>query len=320
MLLILLSTCIALVSGAVPSIDIGGGLMMPQLGLGTCCGTYDAAKWIAAGGRHLDTADDYGSQGNLGKIVHGSGIKRSDFWITSKLEPSMYAQNMTGIMYQQVLKPLNMQYVDLILLHQAGRRKGQQQPACFDESQAGKDKNGSFYKCRINGWMGLQKLKKEGSAKAIGVSNFGVRELKQLYDVFGEHPAVNQIEFHPYYHKDSADALGIASAVDYCVKNGIKVTTYAPVANYPYRSKLLADPAIVKLAKEVGKTVGQINLRWIYQTIGAKNVIMIPRSKDSTHMKENMGIFDFELTDAQIAKLNNLNQKKVYGTTCEPYC
>jgi len=315
---IFLLSCVWVARAALPSLDIGGGVMMPQVGLGTCCGKYDAKAWIAAGGRHLDTADDYGSQGNLGKIVRASGIPRSEFFITSKLEPDNYTVDMSDVMQQQVLEPLNMDYVDLILLHQAGREKTTKwKPACYDDSQAGK--NGSWHQCRLDGWTGLKKLKAAGKAKAIGVSNFGAKELEQLHAAFGEYPQVNQVEYHPYYHEDSADALKIGSTVAYCKAHGIRVTAYAPNAAYP-RGRMEEDPAIKALAKEVGKTPAEVALRWDLQSLGLDNGIIVPRSRTASHMKMNLALFDWSLTDAQFATISKLKQGKIYHTTCEPFC
>lgn len=308
-----------IIDGAVPSIDIGGGVMMPQVGLGTCCGKYDAPTWISLGGRYLDSAIDYGSQGTIGKAVSASGIDRKEFFIVSKIEPENYTVDMSVVMEKDILQSLKMTYIDLLLLHQAGRESSDRhwKPPCYDQSMAGK--NGSWYQCRLDGWVGAKKLKAQGKVRAIGVSNYGEKELKQYYEFFKEYPAVNQIEFHPYYHEDSADALDIASTVSYCKTNGIRVTAYAPNADYP-RSRMLDDPAVKALAKEVGRTPSQVAQRWILQTLGTDNVIIIPRSKTAEHMKQNLGLFDWSLTTDQMKELDNLKQQKVYGTTCEPFC
>lgn len=315
---LVLLVCVLVVDGAVPSLDLGGGVMMPQVGLGTCCGTYNAKEWVAAGGRHLDTADDYGSEGNLGNVVRASGIAREEFFITSKLEPDNYTTDMHVVMKAEVLEKLKMEYVDLILLHQAGRPLSHgYHPPCYNKALEGK--NGSYYQCRLDGWTGLKKLKAQGVAKAIGVSNFNVRDLQQIYEAFGEYPQVNQIEYHPYYHEDSADKLGIASTVAFCKKNKIRVTSYAPCAAYP-RGKMLDDPAVKALATEVGRTPGEVALRWNLQMLGLDNGIIVPRSKTAEHMKKNLALFDWSLTDDQVEKLNKLHQGKIYHTTCQPTC
>lgn len=183
---------------AMPLIRVRGSpddVMMPAIGLGTCCGTYNATEWLRLGGRNLDTSMDYGSQPNLGNVVRASGIPRAEIVITSKLNPATYGPDMADAMQQNVLGPLQMDYVDLLLLHHAGvKPTSTKNPPCFDASLPSSE--GTWSKCRVQAWGALLKLQKAGKAKAVGVSNFIQRDLEQLYNATGVWPAVNQIETH----------------------------------------------------------------------------------------------------------------------------
>lgn len=205
--------------------------------------------------------------------------------------------------------------VDLLLLHHAGRVQGDPRapPACFDEAAAGPAGNGTFYTCRMEAWGALKALKAAGKARAIGVSNWDIRDLQQLFDRYGEYPAVNQIEVHPYYHTESAPLRA------FCKEKGIAVTAYAPMANYPARSTLLADPALKAVAAAHGVTAADVALKFEFH-VGADTAI--PRSQSPAHQLDNLHFFDKEwaLTEAEVARLSALPQKKVYDTQCQPWC
>ena len=174
---------------------------MPVVGQGSCCGSYNITSWLSAGGIHIDTSCDYGSQPTVGAAVVASGIPRENLWITSKLNVESCATNMTSDLFTLVLEPLGMNYVDLLLLHHAGRwsTDNNPHPPCFDASQAGPTGNGTYYKCRMQTVVAMQAIVAAGYARSWGVSNWEVRDLQQMYDVYGFYPAVNQIEFHPWW-------------------------------------------------------------------------------------------------------------------------
>jgi len=292
-----------------PSIEIAPGVEMPIVGEGSCCGKYNISKWLQAGGTHIDTSCDYGSEPDIGNAVKASGVARRALFLTSKINPEDYGTNVTGALMSQVLEPLQMEYVDLLLMHHAGRVKGDKRPLppCFDASNK---ENGTFYQCRIETWKSFIDIRKAGYARAIGVSNWEVRDLQQAYEATGEYPAVNQIENHPYWHTDDI--------IKFCNDHNITVTAYAPMAAYP-RSKMLDDPALKAVAKAHNVSPGQVSLRWSLNIMDNRGIV-IPRSQTPSHMAENLDILHFNLTESDMAKLSALPQQKVYDTQCQPWC
>lgn len=292
--------------------------------------------WIQLGYRHIDTSCDYGSEPTIGAAIAASGIPREQFFIvriactaaarrapgfgilnihcclnlqTSKLNPEDYAADMSAAMLTKVLQPLNVSYVDLLVLHHAGRynNTGTVFPACLQPDNV---QNGTYYQCRLDAWGALKKIQAAGQARAIGVSNWIERDLVQLHDVYGEYPALNQCEHHPYYWNSDLIAFHRSE--------GIVYEAYAPFGAYP-RSLDLNDTTIASVAQAHGVSAGQVMVRWAFQA-GAN--VVIPRSKTPSHMVDNAGMAtpSFTLTDAEMSSLNSLPQKKVYATQCQPWC
>lgn len=303
----LVAACATAVAAAMPSVPLGPGVDIPVVGSGSCCGKYDIPAWLAQGNLHIDTSVDYGSQPDIAAAIKASGIPRDKLWLTSKINPESYGTNVSDAVEQLVLAPLETPYVDLILMHHAGRHQTDTNPHpdCFDAN----DPEGTYAKCRLDTFKSFLDLKARGKVRAVGVSNWEQRELEQVFNATGVWPSVNQIEHHPYWHTDQL--------VQFCRSKGIKVEAYAPMGNYPSRSKLLDDPALKAVASATGKTVGQVALKWEMQA-GAD--IVIPRSQEPNHMKENVDVFDFSLTPAQAASLASLPQNKIYNTQCQPWC
>jgi diketogulonate reductase-like aldo/keto reductase len=197
----LLAISTALPIPTIPIKDYNGGFLnMPIVGQGSCCGTYNISSWLLQGGIHIDTSCDYGSQPTIAKAVQASGVPREQLWITSKINVESCATNMTQALYDLVLTPLQMDYVDLLLLHHAGRWEtdNNPHPPCFNLASAGPAGNGTYYQCRLDTVIAYEALRKAGLIKTWGVSNWQVRDLQQMYDVYGFYPAINQIEHHPY--------------------------------------------------------------------------------------------------------------------------
>ncbi len=256
---------------------------------------------------HIDTSCDYGSEPTIGAAIRASGWPRNRFFITSKLDPENYSSNMQAVMQQQVLQPLNVSYVDLLLLHHAGRYNisGTVFPPCLQPTNV---QNGTYYQCRMEAWSALKDIQSLGWAKAIGVSNWIERDLQQLFDYYGEYPAINQCEHHPYYFDKDLVAFHTSFGIIY--------EAYAPFAAYP-RSPMLNDSSLPPIAQKHSVSIGQVVLRWAMQA-GAS--IVIPRSMNPTHMAENINIFNFQLDDTDMNTLSNLPQQKVYKTQCQPWC
>jgi diketogulonate reductase-like aldo/keto reductase len=291
---------------------------MPRIALGTCCGRYWIEEWIRQGGCHLDTAVDYGSHPEIATAVAASisqgNNTRKDFFITSKLDNEDYGPDMMPAFQAKVLDTLKMDYVDLILLHFSGPHEGTYNNSCFEPDNK---ENGTWYKCRVQACQSLESIVQTGKARAWGVSNWGKRELEQLYQATGLRPQVNQIEFHPYYHTD-IDLLQVATTVQYCQDNGIAITSYAPNGAYP-RLPMLDDPAVQALAKKYGRTGGEIAQSWILNRLGPKSTIA-SRSKTASHQEVNLRLLDWVMTADEMASLDHLKQEKIYGNVCQPWC
>lgn len=287
------------------NVIIRPNVSMPIVGLGSCCGTYNVAAWIALGYRHIDTSCDYGSQPTIGAAVRASGVPRSHFFITSKINPENYGPDVSGVLQEQVLGPLGMDYVDLLLMHHAGRPQSETtHPACFTAD----DPRGTYYTCRIETYRSMMQLQSRGLVRAIGVSNWEVRELEQLFNATGQYPAVNQIEHHPSFYTPDLIA--------YCRAKGISITAYAPQGAYPRSNDVYSDP-VASVAVKRNRSPGQVMLRWALQA-GADTVV--PRSKNTTHMLENVNIFNFTLLSSDMDALAHFPQRKLYNTQCQPWC
>ena len=149
---------------------------------------------------------------------------------------------------------------------------------------------------------------KAGLARAIAVSNWQVRDLQQVFAATGVFPAALEVEVHPFWHEDAL--------LDFCMQHNITVINYAPLAVSPAHG-LLTHPAVVAVAAAHGVTPAQAALRWgLQRTAG----VVIPRSANSSHMRDNMDVFDFELTAAEMSALAALPQKKIFDVYCQPWC
>lgn len=145
---------------------------MPIVGSGSCCGTYNITSWLSQGGIHIDTSCDYGSQPTIAAAVQASGVPRSKLWITSKLNVESCATNMTQALFDLVLQPLQMEYVDLLLIHHAGRWEtdNNPHPPCFDLTKA--NAQGTYYNCRLQTVQAYEAIVAAGYARTWGVSNW----------------------------------------------------------------------------------------------------------------------------------------------------
>lgn len=278
---------------------------MQVLGEGSCCGAYNISSWLAQGGNHIDTSCDYQSQPDIAAAIAASGVARSKLWVTSKLNVENCSTNMTQAFYEQVLNPLQMTYVDLLLLHHAGRVEGDNRspkPPCFDITLAGT--KGSYYQCRMDTVQAFEDLRKAGLVRTWGVSNWQVRDLQQMYDQYGFYPPINQIENHPYWVE--------REVVSFCNRNGILVEAYAPMGDGT-RSGMLSNPMFPPIAQAHGATVGQVVLAWELAT-GAD--IVIPRSSNPAHQAENLQLFGatgnvvVQLNETEIAAISSVNPYK----------
>lgn len=282
----------------------------------SCCGSYNISTWLSQGGIHIDTSVDYGSQPDIAAAIAASGIPREKLWITSKLNVESCGTNMTQALFDLVLSPLNTNYVDLLLLHHAGRWEtdNDPRPPCWDSTLA--NGQGSYYNCRLQTVQAFEAMRAQGYIRAWGVSNWNVRDLQQMKAVYGYYPPINQIEMHPYWQN--------REVVAFCNKNGILVEAYAPMGDGD-RSHMRDDPLFPPIAAAHGATVGQTILTWNLQT-GAD--IVIPRSATPAHQAENLGLYNtdgtliYALNETEVAAIASIktNYTKIYHTDCQPWC
>jgi len=250
------------------------GLHMPSFGLGVWQvkrgeEVENAIRWaIEAGYRHFDTARIYGNETNVGKIVRESGIPREEFFVTTKLWNDEQGFESAKAAFQVSLDKLQMDYVDLYLIHFPVKKK------------------------RLESWTALEEIYASGKAKAIGVSNFMKNHLEELLSVAKVIPMVNQVEFHPFLNLSDLKSFGKSK--------GIALEAYSPLGN----GKLLNQEAISTIAKKYQRSNAQIMIRWSLQL----GNIVIPKSSNRERIKENITVFDFEISSDDMTILNGLNQ------------
>ncbi len=253
---------------------LNSGNEMPVLGLGMYKITdeREAEKTIRcavnAGYRLIDTASAYMNEDGVGKGIRECGIPRRELFLTTKIWNNAQRLGDVEGSFSRSLERLMTDYVDLYLVHWPV-------PGCY-----------------LGTWKELEALYKKGAARSIGVSNFEIRHLEELASVSEITPAVNQIEFHPYWYQKNL--------VEYCHAKGIAVQAYAPLARGAY----LDDDVICILAVKYGKTPAQIGLRWIIQ----KGVAVIPKSAREERIVSNGEIFDFVLEDEDMDAIDQLNK------------
>lgn len=253
---------------------LNSGNEMPVLGLGMYKITdeREAEKTIRcavnAGYRLIDTASAYMNEDGVGKGIRECGIPRRELFLTTKIWNNAQRLGDVEGSFSRSLERLMTDYVDLYLVHWPV-------PGCY-----------------LGTWKELEALYKKGAARSIGVSNFEIRHLEELASVSEITPAVNQIEFHPYWYQKNL--------VEYCHAKGIAVQAYAPLARGAY----LDDDVICILAVKYGKTPAQIGLRWILQ----KGVAVIPKSTHEERIISNGEIFDFVLEDEDMDAIDQLNK------------
>jgi diketogulonate reductase-like aldo/keto reductase len=258
----------------VSTVALNNGIAMPQFGLGTFQSqkgqeTRDAVRWaLEFGYRHIDTAAIYHNEEDVGRGIRDSGVPRKEIFVTTKLWDADQAYDTALRAYDQSLKRLGLDYVDLYLIHWPVKST------------------------RADAWRALVKLYQEGRVRAIGVSNFTTNHLKELLAGSPVVPAVNQFELSPF---NTCTKL-----VDFCKQHGIMVESYSPLA----RGQKLSDPRVAELAHRYGKTPAQILIRWAID----KGYVVIPKSVHQARISENASIFDFALSAQDLQALDGLNE------------
>ena len=253
---------------------LNNGVEMPLLGLGVynMHGTeaiQATSTAIEIGYRLIDTAEMYFNEKEIGIALKESNTKRGELFVTTKVNNSNQGYDSTLKAFDESLRLLDVEYVDLYLIHWPIKGK------------------------RKETWKAIEKIYQEGRARAIGTGNYLLPFLKELEEYASITPAVNQIEFSPY--------LMMKDELDYCRLKKIQLQAYTPLL----RGKKFNDEKLVSLANKYGKTPAQIILRWAIQ----QNISSIPKSSNRNRLNENFNIFDFQLSNEDIAQMNQFDEK-----------
>jgi len=256
------------------------GIEIPQIGFGvyklnekevleTAVG-----EAIRVGYRHFDTAKIYGNEKALGIEIQKSGIPREEFFITSKVWNTDLGHNATKKAFEETCRNLNVEYLDMYLIHFAAPHY-------------------------IEAWKAIVELYLEGKIKVIGVANFEIKHLEKLKKYSKITPMINQIETHPEFPQDELH--------NYLIKHGILHEAWAPLGQG--NKELLKNEVLNKIAQRYNKTIAQVILRWHLQ----RGIIIIPKSSNPKRIKENIELFDFELSLEEMEEIRTLNTGRRYS-------
>ncbi|PPA83238.1 aldo/keto reductase [Brevibacillus laterosporus] len=259
------------------------GTKMPWFGIGVFK-VEEGSELVSAvksaikhGYRSIDTAAIYGNETSVGQAIHEgiqeTNLSREDLFVTSKVWNADLGYEATLTAFETSLDKLGLEYLDLYLIHWPVKGK---------------------YK---EAWRALEKLYKDGRVKAIGVSNFQIHHLEDLMEEAEIKPMINQVEFHPY--------LTQKELITFCRAHNIQMEAWSPLM----QGQLLDNPVLQEIADKHGKTVAQVILRWDLQ----HGVITIPKSTKEHRIVENASVFDFELTQEEMDRIDALNQNHRVG-------
>ena len=261
----------------IPTFKLNDGNDIPAFGFGTFQipaegSTYQAVKeTLAAGYRHIDTAVAYFNEQEVGQAIQDSDITRDQIWVTSKLWLQDYAYEDAKKAINLSLQKLGLDYIDLYLIHQPYGKVNE-------------------------AWQAMEEAQKAGKIRSIGVSNMTPKIWKKFVPNFEVMPAVNQVEFNPYFQQKELRKI--------LAKNGVALEAWAPLGQG--NADLLDEPVINKMAAKYGKDVGQIILRFEHQ----EGVTIFPKSVHTARIKSNIDIFDFELNSAEMDQIRALDKGK----------
>lgn len=261
----------------VPTIDLHDKTSIPQLGFGVFqVPPEETAQTVTTalevGYRHIDTAQMYGNEEGVGQAIASAGIARDELYVTTKLNNNNHRPDDVKRSFEESLRKLGLDQVDLFLVHWP-------LPTQYD---------GDY----VATWRAMAELVEAGGARSVGVSNFQPEHLDRIVAETGVVPVINQIEVHPYFTNEAARAAS--------QRHGAVVEGWSPIA----QGKVLDDATIGEIASAHGKTPSQVTLRWHVQ----RGDVVFPKSMSRERMVENFGIFDFELSDDEVARISGLDQ------------
>lgn len=270
----------------VPTLQLRTGASIPQVGFGTYKvteGTADiVSSAIQVGYRHIDTAQMYRNESEVGHGWQDSGVARDELFITSKLDNPNHRADDARTSFEQTLADLETDYVDLFLIHWP-------LPMYY---------NGDFGAT----WAVLEEFYAEGRARTIGVSNFEIHHLEQLFETAQVLPAVNQIESHPYFPQVDLHRFNR--------EWGIVTEAWSPLA----RGGLIDDPTLTQMGSEFGKSAAQVALRWGLQ----RGDVVLPKASTRSRQQDNLDVFDFELSEEQMRTIDSLDRGEAGRTGTAP--
>jgi diketogulonate reductase-like aldo/keto reductase len=260
------------------------GLEIPQMGYGVFMMTSDEVRQhlpeaIEAGYRHIDTANAYYNEVAVGEAMRASGVAREDFFLTTKLFPQDYGSDRCMAAIDDSLRRLGTDYVDLLLLHQP-------------------------YGAYTEAWKVLEEAQRAGKVRSIGLSNFNRAKFQQVLDVADVVPQVLQVEINPRNNQHEMKG--------WLAGKGVVFEGWYPLGHGD--KALLEMPVFVELAQKYGRTPAQIILRWHIQ----EGNVVFPKTNNPEHMRQNLEVFDFELTGDEMERINAIEQKPYYVVPEEP--
>jgi len=268
---------------AIPEIMLNNGRTIPQLGFGVfLVKPEDTAEAVTealqAGYRHIDTAQMYGNERGVGEAIAKSGLDRGDVFVTSKLANDSHRPDDARRAFAGSMDALGSDYLDLFLIHWP-------LPTRYD---------GDY----VSTWQVLEEFYRDGRARSIGVSNFQPHHLRRLHNECEITPAADQIEVNPYLTQQEVR--------EFCAEHQIAIEAWSPLAR---GGDLLRDPVVVSIAEAAGKTPAQVVLRWHIQ----RGDIIFPKSVTAARIRENIDIFDFELSGQDHEAITSLNRNERTG-------
>lgn len=255
-------------------VKLNSGYEMPLNGIGTYSLTgntcYDAiTSALNSGVRLIDTAYMYSNEEEIGRAIKDSNVPREEIFIITKLYPNQFDKPEEAI--EMAFEKLNVDYIDMMLLHHPGTND-------------------------VKAYKAMEEYVKQGKIRSIGLSNWYVKELDEFLPQIDIMPSLVQNEIHPYYQENDV--------IPYIQSKGIVMQGWYPFGGRGHTKELLSDSTIVEIANNHNVTVAQVILRWNLQ----KGVVVIPGSSNPNHIKENTEIYDFQLTDEEMKKMNTLNR------------
>jgi 2,5-diketo-D-gluconate reductase A len=263
-------------TATIPAVKLSNGVEMPVLGFGVFQIPLDeteqaVADAIANGYRSLDTARSYLNEEAVGRAIKASGIPRGELFITTKLWIEDQGEERAKRAFEDSLGRLGLDYVDLYLIHQP---------------------LGDYY----GSWRAMEELHRQGLARAIGVSNFYPDRLVDLIDHNESAPAIDQVECHPFFQRTEEQEL--------MRDRGVQIESWGPFAEG--RNNLFSDPTLSEIGAAHEKSVAQVVLRWLTQ----RGVVVVQKSVRPERMRENIDVFDFDLTDDEMARIAAMDRRE----------